>query len=54
MKEAVDYIRNKGNVFMTEINEQMRNLVTEEHIPTETIQKIDIRYTNRTNKLFDR
>ena len=35
VKEAVDYTRNKHNPFMTEINDQMRNLVTEEHIPRE-------------------
>ena len=36
VKEAVDYIRNKHNPFMTEINDQMRNLVTEERVLTET------------------
>lgn len=38
MKEAVEYMRNKHNPFMTEINVQMRHLVTEEHIPTEATQ----------------
>ena len=38
VKEALDCIRNKHNPFMTEINHQMRNLVTEEYIPTETTQ----------------
>ena len=38
VKEAVDYIRNKHNPLMTEINDQMRNLVTEERITTETKQ----------------
>ena len=69
VKEAVDYIRNKHNPFVTEINDQMRNLVTEEHIPTETTQfslqwnalgadiykeYIDTRYINKSKKLFDR
>ena len=69
MKEAVDYIGNKHNPFVTEINDQMRNLVTEEHIPTETTQfslqwnalgtdiykeYIDTRYINKSKKLFDR
>ena len=36
MKEAGDYVRNKHNPFMTEINDQMRNLVTEERVLTET------------------
>ena len=54
---------------MTEINDQMRNLVTEEHIPTETTQfslqfnalgtdiykeYIDTRYIKKSKKLFDR
>ena len=38
VKEAVDYIRNKHNPCMTEVNDQMRNLVTEEQIPTGTPQ----------------
>ena len=69
VKEAVDYIRNKHNPFMTEINDQMRNLVTEEHIPRETTQFsvqcnalgtdiykecIDTRYINKSKKLFDK
>ena len=69
MKEAVEYMRNKHNPFMTEINDQMRNLVTEEHIPTEATQfslqynaldtdiykeYIDKRYVNKSKKLFDR
>ena len=69
VKEAVDYIRNKQNPFMTEINDQMRNLVTEEHIPTETTQfslqcnalgtdiykeYIDKRCISKSKKLFDR
>ena len=36
VNEAVDYIRNKHSLFMTEISDQMKNFVTEEHIPTET------------------
>ena len=52
---------------MTEINDQMRNLVTKEHIPTETTQLqfntlgtdiykeyIDTRYIKKSKKLFDR
>ena len=69
VKEAVDCIRNKHNPFMTEINDQMRNLVTEEHIPTETTQfslqcnalgtdiykeYIDKRCISKSKKLFDR
>ena len=69
VKEAVEYLRNKHNPFMTEINDQMRNLVTEEHIPTETAQfslqcnalgtdiykeYIDKRCINKSKKLFDR
>ena len=38
VEEAADYIRNKHNPFMTEINDQMRHLVTKKHLPTETIQ----------------
>ena len=70
MKEAVDYIRNKHNPFMTEINDQMRNPATEEHILTETARfslqcnalgtdisneyNTDTRYINKSKKLFDR
>ena len=51
-------MRNKHNPFMTEINDQMRHLVTEEHIPTEatqfSLEHIDKRYVNKSKKLFDR
>ena len=69
VKEAVDYIRNKHNPLMTEINDQMRNLVTEERITTETKQfssqcnalgtdiykeNIVTQYINKSKKLLDR
>ena len=69
VKETVDYIKNKHNPFMTEINDQMRNHVTEEHIPTEITrfllqynalgtdiykEYIDTRYINKSEKLLDR
>ena len=65
-------MRIKHNPFMTEITEKKkeeRNLVTEEHISTETTQfslqcnalgtdinkkYIDTRYINKSKKLFDR
>ena len=69
VKEAVDYIRNKHNPLRTEINDQMRNLVTEERITTETKQfslqcnalgtdiykeNIVTQYINKSKKLFGR
>ena len=69
MREAVDYIRNKHNTFMTEIHDQMRNLVTEDHLAIETAQfslqcnvlgtniykeYIHTRYINKSKKLFGR
>ena len=67
--KAVTYIRNKHNPFSMETNDQMKNLVTEEHISPEAIQFsldcislgtklyeefVETRYINKTKKLFDR
>ena len=67
VKEAVDYIKNRSNPLTTESKDQMKNLVTEEHISTESIQSslhclsfgtelyeeyIETRYINKSKKLF--
>ena len=69
VKEAVEYIKNRSNPFTTEIKDQMKNLITEEYISTESIQfalrcitlgtelyeeYIETRYINKSKKLFDR
>jgi len=36
VKEAVEYKKNRSNPFTTEIKDQMKNLITEEYISTES------------------